>query len=261
MLLAQRHGLRALVRKYAQSDEDKALYEALSHNDVQHVAQAIRQTKSGEVEFQHLTLRCGERSEQSVHQLELSTEFKYALDLFSLYLALRYCRFQLDTYHPELVNKVVLPLNIDALTWAPGNRVLQQMIRADAEAFAYIIPSLILGEAPEASAANANVIATLRAYVETLCYDIHLPFQAMTFLQSHQPDMLKISLSIDDQTQRAALLPLMRFLRSHPLPWIAGRVTSQKELNQYSALGSSYYFGYFSDLPTSISFRSFETYT
>ncbi|WP_337240124.1 hypothetical protein, partial [Proteus faecis] len=55
-----------------------------------------------------------------------------------------------------------------------------------------------------------------------------------------------------------SFLPIARFLRKHKYQWVAGRVASQVELNRYRLLGASYYFGYFSDIPTSLSFRSFD---
>ncbi|MDD1781879.1 diguanylate phosphodiesterase [Enterovibrio sp. ZSDZ35] len=256
-----RHTFRALIRKHAKTDDDKLLYDALSQNDVHHVCQAIRETASGEVAYQHVTLRFGSRGEQSVYQFDLSEELKYALDLFSLYLALRQSRFQLDTYHPDLINKIVVPIDSRALIWPSGQRLLNQMIKCDAEAFALLIPSLILPDDAEQQNAAIPLLSKLRAYAAELCFDISDPNYNLTFIAQHLPDKVKLAISLEHKEDRAALLPFIRFFRSHRVSWIAGRVASQNELNQYRLLGASHYFGYFSDIPTSISFKSFETYS
>ncbi|WP_139367741.1 EAL domain-containing protein [Enterovibrio nigricans] len=255
-----RHTFRALIRKHAKTDDDKLLYEALSQNDVHHVCQAIRETDSGEVAFQHVTLRFGSRGEQSVYQFDLSQEFAYALDVFSLYLALRQSRFQLDTFHPDLVNKIVVPVDSQALVWPSGQRLLNQMIKCDAEAFAFLIPSLILPDDAEQQSATIPLLSKMRAYAGSLCFDITDPNKDLSFISQHLPDMIKLAISLEQKEDRSALLPFIRFFRSHRMPWVAGRVASQSELNQYRLLGASHYFGYFSDIPTSISFKSFETY-
>ncbi|KXF81144.1 diguanylate phosphodiesterase [Enterovibrio coralii] len=255
-----RHTFRALIRKHAKTDDDKLLYEALSQNDVHHVCQAIRETQSGEVAFQHMTLRFGSKGEQSVYQFDLSQELRYALDVFSLYLALRQSRFQLDTYHPDLINKIVVPVDAEALTWASGQRLLNQMIKCDAEAFSFLIPSLILPEEKESQSAVVPLLSKMRAHASALCFDITEPNKDLSFMGQYLPDMVKLAISLEQKEDRAALLPFIRFFRSHRLPWIAGRVACQNELNQYRLLGASHYFGYFSDIPTSISFKSFENY-
>ncbi|MEF1301413.1 diguanylate phosphodiesterase, partial [Vibrio owensii] len=78
-----------LALQHIVTDDDQLVFDALKHNDIQHACQAIRETKTGEVEYQHLTLRFGLRGEQSVYQFELLEQMQYCLDLYSLYLALR----------------------------------------------------------------------------------------------------------------------------------------------------------------------------
>jgi len=74
-----------------------------------------------------------------------------------------------------------------------------------------------------------------------------------------KPAMLKLSISLEEKENRQALIPVIKQLRKNKIKWVASRVASQKELNQYKLLGASYYFGYFSDIPTALSFKTFES--
>jgi EAL domain-containing protein (putative c-di-GMP-specific phosphodiesterase class I) len=67
--------------------------------------------------------------------------------------------------------------------------------------------------------------------------------------------MVKVSVSLKEKQDRQAFLPIVKLLRRHKLKWVASRVATQTELNQYKLLGAHCYFGYFSDIPTSLSFR------
>ncbi|MDW1913046.1 diguanylate phosphodiesterase, partial [Vibrio sp. 707] len=53
--------LCSLAVQHIVTDDDQLVFEALKHNDIQHACQAIRETQSGEVVYQHLTLRFGLR--------------------------------------------------------------------------------------------------------------------------------------------------------------------------------------------------------
>ncbi|MCV5854927.1 hypothetical protein OFN53_30335, partial [Escherichia coli] len=57
------------------------------------------------------------------------------------------------------------------------------------------------------------------------------------------PDMIKLSVTIENEQDQLSFLPIARFLRKHKYQWVAGRVASQVELNRYRLLGASYYFG------------------
>ena len=72
-----------LFKDNLETDDDILLFEALQHNDIKHACQAIREAHSGEVIYQHLTLRFGENAEQSVYQYQLSPPIKYCLDLLA----------------------------------------------------------------------------------------------------------------------------------------------------------------------------------
>ncbi|KJY74588.1 diguanylate phosphodiesterase [Vibrio coralliilyticus] len=246
-----------LMEEHLKTEDDQIIHEALVHNDIRHACQAIRSADSGEVEFQHLTLRFGGDGEQSVYQFDLSQKVKYCLDLFSLYLALRQTRFQLDTFHPDLISNVVVPLQVEALVWPQGEHFLQQVILCHKKAFAHVIPSLQLSHSLGFASSVENLIELVGEYAYALWFEVAPPCPLLEQLACYEPAMLKLSVSLEDKEDRMAFLPIVRFLKKHKLKWVASRVASQKELNQYKLLGASYYFGYFSDIPTSLSFKTF----
>lgn len=247
-----------LMEEHVETEDDMLLFEALKHNDIKHACQAIRDTRSGEVEFQHLTLRFGGDGEQSVYQFDLSQNIKYCLDLFSLYLALRQTRFQLETFHPDLISNVVVPLQVQALTWQPGNVFFEQVVQCHKKAFAHVIPSLQMGDESSLLPAATHLVEQIDEFAYALWFEVTPPCPLFERIAQFKPAMLKLSVSLEDKENRQAFLPIVRLLKKHKLNWVASRVASQKELNQYKLLGASYYFGYFSDIPTSLSFKTFE---
>lgn len=250
--------LVGLAVQHIVTDDDQLVFDALKHNDVQHACQAIREAQSGEVEFQHLTLRFGMRGEQSVYQFKLSEQMQYCLDLFSLYLALRQTQFQLEAFHHDLISNVVVPIRVDALLWEPGVYFLEQTIQFHSSAFQHVIPSLQADE----TLCDRDKVATLTKKLKENAYSLwfEVATSQVNFerVADFSPDMIKLSVTLEDKEERHAFLPIAKFLRKHKYTWVAGRVASQTELNRYRLLGASYYFGYFSDIPTSLSFQFFD---
>lgn len=247
-----------LAQGHIETDDDELVFNALKHNDIKHACQAIREVKTGEVEFQHLTLRFGARGEQSVYQFTLSTHMQYCLDLFSLYLALRQTQFQLEAFHPDLISNVVVPVHVEALLWPAGSHLLKQMMQFHSSSFQHVIPSL---QGDEILCLHERVLSLTKQLKENayaLWFELSTTQVHFEHITKFEPDMLKLSATIEDKQQQQNLLPLARFLRNHRYAWVAGRVASQTELNRYRLLGASHYFGYFSDIPTSLSFKSFE---
>ncbi|MHC6527876.1 diguanylate phosphodiesterase [Vibrio proteolyticus] len=255
---AMYHYLRELIEQYVVTDDDKIIFEAFLQNDVRHACQAIRDAYSGEVEYQHLTLRFGNRSEQSVYQFDLSQTMQYCLDLYSLYLALRQTRFQMETFHPDLISNVVVPIRMSALLWEPGLEFLHQIFRHHQDAFAHVIPSLQMTPENFTQADSTELVEQIRTNAYALWFELCAPGEHFEPYADFKPDMIKFSFTLESKEDRSSFLPIIRFLRKHRLSWTAGRVASQIELNQCKLLGASHYFGYFSDIPTSVSFRSFD---
>ena len=56
----------------------------------------------------------------------------------------------------------------------------------------------------------------------------------------------------ETKEMRAGLIPIAHLTRRHNINFIAGRVATNKDLNQFKLLGASYYFGYISDIPASV---------
>ncbi len=251
------HFLSDLIEQHIDTEDDVMVFEAFRHNDIRHACQAIRQARNGEVEFQHLTLRFGSRSEQSVYQFTLSEQMAFCLDLYSLYLALRQTRFQLETFHPDLISNVVVPIRADTLLWPPGQLFLQQVIQHHSSACAHVIPSIQL-HFPVSNPDELDLLVKqIHENTYAVWFELYAPSEDFQQVLRFKPDMIKLAVSLENKEDRAALLPIVRFLRQRRLKWVAGRVGSQAELNQYKLLGASYYFGYFSDIPTSLSFRNF----
>lgn len=247
-----------LAQEHINSEDDQLVFDALKHNDIQHACQAIRESKTGEVEYQHLTLRFGSRGEQSVYQFELSTEMQYCLDLFSLYLALRQTQFQLEAFHPDLISNVVVPVHVEALLWHPGVYFLEQIVEFHTTAFRHIIPSLQGDDTLCFHNQVEPLVEQLKENAFALWFEVNTSQRHFERIAEFEPDMIKLSVSMENKQDQSAFLPIARFLRRHRYPWVAGRVASQAELHRYRLLGASYYFGYFSDIPTSLSFKPFE---
>lgn len=250
--------LCGLALQHIVTDDDQLVFDALKHNDIQHACQAIRETKTGEVEYQHLTLRFGLRGEQSVYQFQLSEQMQYCLDLYSLYLALRQTQFQLETFHPDLISNVVVPIRIDALLWQPGAHFLNQMIQFHNAAFQHVIPSLQADETLCLHDRVTPLVEQLKDNAFALWFEVSTHQTHFERITEFAPDMIKLSVTMENKQEQHAFLPIARFLRGNHISWVAGRVASQSELNRYRLLGASYYFGYFSDIPTSLSFKSFD---
>ncbi|MFB1072403.1 EAL domain-containing protein [Vibrio diabolicus] len=250
--------LVGLAVQHIVTDDDQLVFDALKHNDVQHACQAIREAQSGEVKFQHLTLRFGMRGEQSVYQFKLSEQMQYCLDLFSLYLALRQTQFQLEDFHHDLISNVVVPIRVDALLWQSGVYFLEQTIQFHSSAFQHVIPSLQADETLCDHDKVATLAKKLKENAYALWFEVSTSQANFERVADFSPDMIKLSVTLEDKEERHAFLPIAKFLRKHKYTWVAGRVASQTELNRYRLLGASYYFGYFNDIPTSLSFQSFD---
>lgn len=248
-----------LMQEHAETTDDALLFEALQHNDIKHACQAIREIRSEEVEFQHLTLRFGGDGEQSVYQFDLSQNIQYCLDLFSLYLAIRQTQFQLETFHPDLISNVVVPLRLDALDWPQGQTFFEQVVQCHGKAFAHVIPSLQLNSAQGFNPQALLLIEKIEQSAYSVWFEVSPPCEMLGQIAALKPAMLKLSISLEEKENRQALIPVIKQLRKNKIRWVASRVASQKELNQYKLLGASYYFGYFSDIPTALSFKTFES--
>lgn len=244
-----------LFKDNLETDDDILLFEALQHNDIKHACQAIREAHSGEVIYQHLTLRFGENAEQSVYQYQLSPQIKYCLDLFSFYLALRQSRFQIETFHPDFISNVVVPIQLNTLLWAPGQYFLSQLFAHHKKALIHVIPSLQIYPSSESYESIASLLEKIEEYAHTFWLEVSPPYAHFERLITLKPNMVKVSVSLKEKQDRQAFLPIVKLLRRHKLKWVASRVATQTELNQYKLLGAHCYFGYFSDIPTSLSFR------
>nr|WP_179885611.1 EAL domain-containing protein [Vibrio sp. ES.051] len=247
-----------LAEQHIVMDDDQLVFDALKHNDIQHACQAIRDAQSGEVEFQHLTLRFGLRGEQSLYQFELSEQMQYCLDLFSMYLSLRQTQFQLEIFHPDLISNVVVPIQINTLLWDPGAYFLEQIIQFHSAAFQHVIPSLQADETLCLHDKVATLVEKLKENAYSLWFEVATAQVHFERIAEFAPNMIKLSVTLENKEDRQTFLPIAKFLRKYKYPWVAGRVASQTELNSYRLLGASYYFGYFSDIPTSLSFQSFD---
>ncbi|EKO3415936.1 EAL domain-containing protein [Vibrio fluvialis] len=252
------HYLRDLIEQHIVTEDDALVFDAFQRNDIRHACQAIREAQSGEVEYQHLTLRFGSQGEQSVYQFELSEPMTFCLDLYSLYLALRQSRFQMETFHPDLISNVVVPIRADALLWPAGALFLDQILQFHRAAFAHVVPSVQINFANPLHPGLDELVEQVRENAYALWFELYTAAENFEQIARYKPDMLKLAVSLENKEDRSAFLPIVRFLRQHRFKWVAGRVASQTELNQYKLLGASYYFGYFSDIPTSLSFKTFD---
>lgn len=254
--------LRKLIEQHIVTEDDALIFEAFQHNEIQHACQAIRDVDSDDVELQHLTIRYGTDEEKNIYQFDLSEEFSYCLDLFSLTIALRQAKFQQETFHPDLISSVVVPIRAEALLWGPGKILLEQVARFHKKVFVHVILSLQVDFTTTSTEDVAQLVELIRGKDEDnpfpVWFEISDPTEKFQSIAAYKPDMLKILVPIATKADRSAFLPVMRFLRQHKFEWVAGRVASQVELNQYRVLGASYYFGYLTDIPTPLSFQSFD---
>ncbi|NOH47839.1 EAL domain-containing protein [Vibrio rotiferianus] len=245
-----------LMKQSVVTDDDQIVYDAFTKQDIKHACQAIRQVQSGDIEFQHLTLRFGHSGEQSIYDFDLSETMILCLDLYSIYLAIRQTQFQMETFHPDLISNVVVPIRMSALLWANGNRYLNRVIEHHGKAFKHIIPSIQFDEPFCSREESFELVEKLREHAFSLWFEVTTSHLDLDTVHSFKPDMIKMVVNLEDKEHREAFLPVARFLRKYRYKWVASRVANQSELNRYRLLGASYYFGYFSDLPTPISFKA-----
>lgn len=241
------------MKKNATTDDDKRVVQELNNNTIHQVEQAIRDVHSNEVRYQHLTLRFGR--DQNIHDLDLSPEMENCLDLYSLYLALRQARFQLETFHPDLISQLVVPLRMRSLLWLTGSQFFDQLLRQHGDAFAYMIPALKVEGDEWEQVQSARRIEQIREHAAALWFELVPPGEFLEACVRFKPDMIKLALALDDPNERANLLPIIRLVRKHRFSWTAGRIENQIELNQCRLLGADCYFGYVSDIPTSVDFH------
>ncbi|WP_318472563.1 hypothetical protein [Photobacterium leiognathi] len=253
------HYIQSIVPSLTRNNDDAILLDAFEQNDLRHVCQAIRETISNQVTYQHLTLRFGSNSEQSVYQFDVSKPVQFLFDLYSLYLAIRHIEFQLCTFHKDVINPLVVPINSETLSWPIGQSFINQVYQHHASAMKYIIPCVQLhdtenNECHNVMTLNAN-LESLKKKAVQLWVDIIPPTQYLETIKTIKPDAIKTSHILNDDHKRSGLIPVIRFIRKNNTLFIAGRVGSQHELNQYRLLGAQYYFGYISDIPVSVSMR------
>lgn len=248
--------VRNLAPSLARTKDDAIIIDAFQCNDIRHVCQAIRDTQTNEVKYQHLTLRFGGNSEQSVYCFDLSRQMTFCLDLYSLYLAVKHISFQLEAFHPDMISNLVVPIQAETLNWPLGQAFLQQLFTHHSEAMSYITPCVQLHTSNLDPMTLSSNIASLSNKATSLWVDIHTPTEYLEFLEQCKPDAIKVSQPLETKEMRAGLIPIVRFVRKHNINFIAGRVATQKDLNQFKLLGASYYFGYISDIPTSVSSRT-----
>ncbi len=246
------------MKAHVETEDDQLVFEAFENNDIRHACQAIRATKGGDVEFQHLTLRFGSQNEQSVYQFNMSDTMSYCLDLYSLYLALRQTQFQLETFHPDLISNVVVPIRVEALLWEHGQDFINNVMKFNAHAFAHLVPSLQMPMNMARTGVIDKLIEDFKERAYAVWFEASARDSDYTLISYYKPHAIKLSSTLDNKEDRTALLPLIRFFKRYNFPWIASRVGTQAELNQYRLLGASYYFGYFSDIPTTVSFKTFK---
>ncbi|MDX1301078.1 hypothetical protein [Photobacterium sp.] len=240
-----------LIPTAVDTQDDGIIIEAFRLNDIRHVCQAIRNIHTNEVEYQHLTLRFGGNCEQSVYNFTLSEDMALCLDIYSLYLAVKHITFQLDTFHPDVINDLVVPIQAETLHWPQGHTFIEQLYRHHQKAMRHIIPCLQLHTANLDQGILSNNLASLQKKAPSLWIDIHTPTEYLPFLEQCRPDAIKISQKLQEKENKSGLLPVIKFIRKHNIQFIAGRIASKNELMHFKLLGATYYFGYISDIPTS----------
>ncbi|PSX10717.1 EAL domain-containing protein [Photobacterium angustum] len=251
--------IQGIIPSLTRNNDDAILLDAFDQNDISHVCQAIRETTTNQVTYQHLTLRFGSNNEQSVYQFDVSKPVQFLFDLYSLYLAIRHIEFQLSTFHKDIINPLVVPINSETLSWPIGQGFINQVFQHHSVAMQYIIPCVQLhdmdnSECHNMMTLNAN-LESLKKKAIKLWVDIIPPTRYLEIINNIKPDAIKTSHILNDDHKRSGLIPVIRFIRKNNTLFIAGRVGSQHELKQYRLLGAQYYFGYVSDIPISVSMK------
>ncbi|MDO6705488.1 hypothetical protein [Photobacterium sp. 1_MG-2023] len=243
---------KGLLIQAAQTPDDFILLEAMRYNDIRHACQPIRHTETNAVSFQHLTLRFGSNSEQSVYRFNLSDEMRYALDLFGLLLAIRHIQFQQETIHASLINPLVVPLQAETLlNWEPGHTFLSALYEHHGKAMREIVPCIQLFQPDLDQPKLKQLLSWLSDVCPMFWLDIRLPTPYLPLLEVYPPMAIKIAQVNEDTTFKQGLLPVIRFLKQHEVDFVAGRIATQHDLIRFRRLGAGYYFGYISDIPTS----------
>ena len=241
-----------LVPSLTRTKDDAIILDAFQSNDIRHVCQAIRNAQTNEVKYQHLTLRFGGNSEQSVYSFDLSRQMTFCLDMYSLYLAVKHISVQLEIFHPDMISSLVVPIKAETLNWPLGQAFLQQIFYYHRDALSHITPCVQLHTGNLDQLSLSSNIASLRNKATSLWVDIYTPSEYLDFLEQCTPDAIKVSQPLETKEMKEGLIPIVHFVRKNNIKFIAGRVATQKDLNQFKLLGASYYFGYISDIPRTI---------
>ncbi|WP_415721200.1 hypothetical protein [Photobacterium ganghwense] len=254
--LTQLNTLRAfvlgLMPAAVSHKDDSIVLDALRYNDIRHVCQAIRHTQSDDEHFQHLTLRFGGNSEQSVYRFALSETMRISLDLYSLYLAVRLIRCQLDVYRPATIHAVVVPLQSETVSSPQGQQFLREIYRQHSAAMAHIIPCIQLIHSLPPVPALTQQLHWLRAQSDRLWFELNTPSEHLVYTRAFHPDAIKVSQPLTSEASRDGLEPIAAFTREQQIDFIAGRVGTRQDLHHYRSLGASYYFGYIRDIPSTV---------
>jgi EAL domain-containing protein (putative c-di-GMP-specific phosphodiesterase class I) len=239
--------------KEPETADDEIVLEAFLHNDVRHACQPIRHIRTDQVTYQHLTLRFGSNGEQSVYQFDTSEAIKRCLDLYSLALAIHQISFQLETFHPDVINDLVVPIRADIFACPETQQFIRQLISQHKKALRHIIPTVQLFNPQLDLTQLATQLQPLREHTAELWFDVRSPTPYLEQLMLLEPETIKVSQPLHNFSAQVGLIPIIKFIRSHQLCLVSGQVNTQKELNQLKKLGTTYYFGYISDIPISFS--------
>ncbi|PJC86431.1 hypothetical protein CSW98_09475 [Vibrio sp. HA2012] len=239
----------------AEMPDDELLLEAFRHNDVRHACQPIRHINTDRVIYQHLTLRYGSDGEQSLYRFNSSEKMKCFLDLYSFYLSIHQISFQLETLHPDVINSLVIPLRAETFSHPATQNFIHKLIHSHRQALNQIIPTVQIFSTDLDLVALNSQLHALREYCAELWFDIKSPTPYLDQLTLLSPTTIKVSQPLLDVSSRVGLVPIVKYIRSHHLTLVSGQVNTQKELNQLKKLGTTYYFGYISDIPISYSFH------
>lgn len=243
--------LSVLLEQHATTGDDKLILDVFKQNHIDHVYQAIRDVKTAEPVYQHAALRFGNQGHYSERDFNFSEGMRFSLALYSLYMALHQARIQLESPTQNHPDKIVIPIDANALLWRQGHEALQQMLALDKRAFRYLVPLLKVNVRETAHPPLISLLARIRSHTAALWFDIAVPCDQLEFIQKHRPDCVKLSLSLENRKNRQHLMPLVQFLHTLKLSWVAGQVSSNGELSQYRLLGASHYFEYDSETSTS----------
>ena len=235
--------------------DDEILLAAFKHNDVRQACQPIRDTRFNQITYQHLTLRFGGNGEQSVYQFDMSETMKKCLDLYSIYLAVHQITFQLETFHPDVINDLVVPIRAVTFEYPETKKFIQQLIHSHKKALRHIIPTVQLFQPDLEITALADQLRALRENTAELWLDIKSPCPYLEQLDLLAPETIKVSQPFHDLTAQVGLIPIIKYIRGRHLSLVSGQVNTQKELSKMKKLGATYYFGYLSDIPVSVSLR------